>query len=296
MAVEFDTTNVNDLLAEMEKEETAGQFVSKYWSPKNEGVTKIRFIPQLKTFGEKLFYQKHMIHYNIGGKPYFCLKQTLTDKNGNLHEAEECPICKKASAFYEAANKDRDSIEWKKGGELRAKERFVSRIVVRGKKDKDGNDEEAKPEFYQFGQKIRDMIKSALSSGEYGNPTDLKAGRDFNLSKKGQKKNTDYSGSMFSGSSTPIFTDPIKLKTLLGALGDMDYSQLVEFESADSLKRILKECLSEDTEDDSVTVSVPSPADDPLDTASIMSAPAEKKEEATGDSAIDDILAEMGDL
>lgn len=239
--VEFGTSDVSAMLAEMENEDAAGKFVSKYWSPKGEGITKIRFLPQLKSFGERLFYQKHMIHY-INGRPYMCLKQTLTDKNGNVHEAEDCPFCKKASQLYGASTKGTE--EWALAGELRAKERYVARVIVRGKKDDKGNDTEYKPEFYEFGSKIRDMIKAALNSGEYGLPTDLKTGRDFNLSKKGQRKNTDYSGSMFSGSSSPIFTDANKLKALLAELPKMDYNQLVEFETKETLSNVLKEYLA----------------------------------------------------
>lgn len=247
MSVEFGTSDISAMIAEMENEDAAGKFVSKYWSPKKEGVTKIRFLPQLKSFGEKLFYQKHMIHY-INGRPYMCLSQTLTDKDGNLHEAETCPFCKKSKQLYSTS--ERDTPEWKLAGELRAKERFVSRIIVRGKQDNDGNDIEFKPEFYEFGSKIRDMIKAALTSGEYGQPFDLKAGRDFNLSKKGQKKNTDYSGSMFSGNQSPIFSESAKLKALLEELPKMNYNQLVEFESSESLEKVLREYLSDEPEEE----------------------------------------------
>ena len=50
--VEFGTSDISAMVAEMENEDKAGKFQSKYWSPKKEGVTKIRFLPNLKSFGE----------------------------------------------------------------------------------------------------------------------------------------------------------------------------------------------------------------------------------------------------
>lgn len=283
--VEFGT-DMNAMLSEMEKEETAGKFVSKYWSPKTEGITKIRFLPQLQSFGEKIFYQKHSIHY-VNGRPYFCLNQSLKDKNGNIHEAEECPFCKKSKQFYSTANNDKNSEDWKRAGELRAKDRFVSRVIVREKKGEKGEDLEFKPEFYEFGLKIREIIKAAIVSKEYGNPFDLKEGRDFNLSKRGQKKNTDYSGSMFSGNSSKIFEDKAKLQALLEEIPKMDYCQLVEFETADSMKKILKEYLDGDSEDDTpITVPETGLTDDMIMGVAASIA----KAESSGDDDIDALL------
>lgn len=255
--VEFGTSDVSAMLAEMENEDNAGKFVSQYWSPKSEGTTKIRFLPQLNSFGEKNFYRKHKVHY-INGRPYMCLEQTLTDKNGNPHESEKCPFCTKSKQLYSCSTKGTE--EWALAGDLRAKDRFVARVVVRGNKDKDNNDIEYKPEFYEFGTKIRDMIKAALMSGEYGNPFDLKAGRDFNLTKHGQRKSTDYSGSMFAVNQTPIFTDTTKLKALLAELPKMDYNQLVEFASAKELSKVLKDYLNGGSDEDVETkTSAPTP-------------------------------------
>lgn len=240
--IEFGTMDVGALLSAMDEEDNSG-FESKYWNPKKDGTTKIRFLPQLKTFGERNFYRKHKIHY-INGVPYFCLNQTMTDKDGKVHEAETCPLCKKASAIYNAST--RGTPEWDLAGTIRAKDRFVTRVIVRGNKEKDGTDIEYKPQFYEFGTKIRDMIKSALESGEYGNPLDLKAGRDFSLTKHGQRKNTSYDGSMFSVNQTPIFSDSTKLKALLAELPKMDYAQLVEFKSQEELTKILNEYLNDE--------------------------------------------------
>lgn len=286
--VEFGTSDISAMLAEMENEKSGSGFTSLYWSPKNEGITKIRFLPQLKTFEEKLFYKKQKIHY-VGGRPYYCLEQTLKDKNGNIHQAETCPICAKSKKYYEMANGNKNSPEWKTAGDLRAKDRYVARVIVRGNKDKEGKDIEYKPEFYEFGQKIYEMIKAALMSGEYGNPFDLKVGRDFNLTKRGQKKNTDYSGSMFSGNATPIFADGTKLRALLNELPKMDYSQLAEFQSADALKKMVNDYLDGNSDGETDSPITETISDDAIFGVAkeVASAPSSE------DSEIDDILAQI---
>ena len=181
-----------------------------------------------------------------------CLEQTLTDKDGNVHQAETCPFCQKSKQLYKASNGDRDHPDpaWKMAGELRAKERYVSRVIVRGNKNDKEEDIEWKPEFYEFGKGIREMVIAAIESGEYGNPLDLKAGRDFSINKKGQKKQTKYDGSMFSGNSTPVFNDASKLKALLAELPKMEYKQLVEFETAEELTKVLKEYMNGGSSDE----------------------------------------------
>ena len=285
MEIEFGNDDVTSMLDAMKKEDEAGKSSSKYWSPKKEGVTKIRFLPKLKNFNEDFFYQKHLVHY-VNGRAYLCLNQTLTDKDGNVHEAEDCPFCKKSKQFYNLSGGDKESSEWKTAGELRAKERYVSRIIVRGNKNEKDEDIEWKPEFYEFGKGIREIIMAAMESGEFGQPLDLKTGRDFSINKKGQKKQTKYDGSMFSGTSTPIFNDTAKLKSLLAELPNMDYKQLVEFESAAELKRVLKEFLDGPEADDEPGELPSNDMDD-----AIYAAPKTSKEEpASEEEDIDSLL------
>ena len=84
-----------------------------------------------------------------------------------------------------------------------------------------------------------------MKLGECGNFLSLKDGRDFNLSKVGSGKNTDYSGSSLSMKTSPVFTDPVKIQTLLENLKKMDYSQLVEFQTPETLKELLSEFFKE---------------------------------------------------
>lgn len=292
---EFTNEDFNNMLNEMESEKQQGTFQSPYWKPTKEGVYQLRIISPLNQFGEKLFYQKRMMHY-INNRGYFCLNQTLKDKNGNVHEATTCPICAKAKALYNSSTKGTE--EWDLAGKLRAKERYVSRVIVRGKTDKNGNDDEAKPEFWEFGSKIHDYFFNQIKLGEAGNFLSLKDGRDYNLSKIGSGRNTDYSGSSLSMKQSMVFSDTEKLKKLLSYLPDMEYSKLVEFVSEAELKQALNEFLnagSEDTEEAKVqtflTGGTPSGVStrDSLEDAMYASAPA--KEEPKEETNIDDLLS-----
>jgi len=245
MSNEFTNDDFTSMLGEMEREQQHGTFQSPYWRPSGEGNYPIRILTPLKQFGEKLFYQKQKMHY-INNRAYYCLNQTLKDKNGNIHEAENCPICAKSKQIYNTSTKGTE--DWSIAGSLRAKDRYVSRIIVRGKKTPDGQDDEAKPEFWEFGTKIHGYFFDQIKMGEAGNFLSLKEGRDFNLLKKGSGRNTDYSGSSLSMKQSPVFSDTEKLKKLLTELPKMDYSQLVEFVSADEMKKALDEMFSASTE------------------------------------------------
>lgn len=283
MSNEFTDSDFAGMLSAMEDESKQGQYVSPYWKPSSDGTFKIRIITPLKQFNEKLFYEKHKLHY-INNRTYFCLNQTLKDKNGNIHEAETCPICAKSKQLYSISQKG--SEEWTIAGQLRAKDRYVSRIIVRGKKDKDGKDDEAAPEFWEFGSKIHGYFFDAIKMGEVGNFLSLKEGRDYNLVKKGSGRNTDYSGSCLSMQTSPIFSDPEKLKKLLAELPKMEYSQLVEFVSADEMKQALADFSGESIVESPAT-SAPADDLDPMtQAASVNPAPAQ----SDADKSIDDLL------
>jgi uncharacterized protein YlbG (UPF0298 family) len=284
MSNDFTNEDFNSMLKEMEDEKNSGTFQSPYWKPANEGTYQLRIITPLKQFGEKLFYEKHKMHY-IGNKAFYCLNQTLKDKNGNIHEAEACPICAKSKQLYNSSTKGTE--EWKIAGDLRAKDRFVSRVIVRGKKTKEGEDDETKPEFWEFGTKIHGYFFDQIKLGEAGNFLSLKDGRDYNLVKKGTGRNTDYSGSCLSMKQSAIFTDTEKLKKLLEHLPQMEYSQLVEFSTAEDMKSAMNEALSEEA-------AAENPAPAPVSDIDVYSQPAAsvapQTEEAPKTENIDDLL------
>ena len=88
-----------------------------------------------------------------------------------------------------------------------------------------------------------------------------------------------------------VFTDPEKLKKLLGYLPSMEYSQLVEFVSADEMKKVLSEQLNGSNEASTSTVdsTLDNPALDPYSQPAESVAPQTAKEEAPADD-IDELL------
>jgi hypothetical protein len=236
--------------AEMEKDLKGNRFVNKFYTlPDKEGTYKIRVIPNLQNFGEKVFYKKFTQHW-INRHPYVCLNQNIVDKNGKLHEAEDCPICKAAKKYYNLAGEDKKCEEFQIASNLVAKPAYISRILARGRKDDAGNDVEHIPVFYQYGKTIFEMLFNFLKSGEFGNFLSVKNGRDFNVVKTGSKRNVKYSGSYIGGIESPILREKDKLELLLTELEKMDYNQLFELSSAEAMSKAVHDYLNPSEEED----------------------------------------------
>jgi hypothetical protein len=222
-----------ELKREMAKDKQGNK---KFWGPPSdkEGTFPIRFLPHVKDNNEKVFYLKHRVHW-INGHSYECIHQTLLDKNGNLHEAEDCPICNFSRKLYNNSEKDSDDRDL--AYDLSAKDRYVYRVVVRGKAN------EKEPEFFESGKKLFEVIYHILTETDYGNIVDLKEGRDFNLVKTGTGRRSNYDTSLPSANVAPAFKTIDELKELIGNLKKMTFNQLIEFGTADAMKIALKEYL-----------------------------------------------------
>lgn len=215
---------------------------SRFWRPgsKKEGKFPIRILPPMKKNDEKVFYFSHKTHY-IDNIPYECLNQTVMDKNGELHQPESCPICNFVSKLYNSS--ERDSDEWKLASNLKARKRFISRIVVRGKED------ETIPEFYEYGPRIWEKLFNILTESEFGNIVDPREGRDFIIYKSGTGRDSNYDSSIPSLDKTPIFSDKADLVKVLGKATEMKYGDLIEFRTAEELSDALKNYLRGSSED-----------------------------------------------
>jgi len=222
------------MLEAMKKEKEGNK--GKFWSPPStaEGTFPIRILPPLKKKEEVKFYFLHKVHW-IDGSPYECLKQTLSDKNGKLHEAADCPVCSFVRKLYNTA--ERGSDEWKLAGELNAKQRRVSRVVVRGK------DDETKPEFYEYGPTIYNILFHIMTETKFGIIVDAKEGRDFNIAKVGTGRRSKYDTSTPDPDKTQIFEDVESLKKVFESAMELDYNSLIEFPSYEEIERALNEKL-----------------------------------------------------
>jgi hypothetical protein len=229
-----------EMIEEMKDEKSNSTSSKRYWSPpsKEEGEFPIRFLPPLKPLGEKKFYFHHLTHW-IDGQPYECVEQESVDRHGNRHAAEMCPVCQFVKKLYKAA--ERDSAEWKLAGDLKAKDRYIYRIIVRNKED------ETIPEFYESGQQIFDVLFHIITETDFGIIVDPKNGRDFILTKKGEGRRSRYDTSLPSNKETPIFKEVEKLKTVLENAVKMEYSSLIEFKTSKELKSVLESYISGDS-------------------------------------------------
>lgn len=295
---DFTQNDFADMQQALTEDENSRQYTSKYWSPKADGITKIRLLPPLKQFKEKLFFERHRMHY-LNGKPYFCLHQTLVDENGNVHESETCPICQKAQQLWKLST-SKESEESKIALTIGAKDRYVSRVIVRGNTNEKNEDAEATPVFYEYGKKIFGVLADAIKLGEVGNFLSMIKGRDLNLIKKGSGRNTDYSGTGLSLKETPIFSGENvkeKVQTINEQLPKLNYNQLVKFVSKEEIEAALREAFNEET---SVQASAPTiTVGEPVNTGIFQAKPEQtkvvetKQEESMDDESIESLIGQI---
>jgi hypothetical protein len=281
--------------ADKEKADSGG--TRKYWAPpsKEEGTFPVRFLPPLKKLGEKKFYFDHKNHW-IDGKSFECLNQTLVDKDGNLHEAETCPACSMSRKFYKIADNNKKSDEFKLGGELSAKQRYIYKVIVRG------SDDESTPKFYETGKTIFQNLYHILTETDYGIIVDPKKGRDYNIVKVGTGRRTNYDQSLPAANESPIFSDVEMVKQCIAKALEMNYNSLVEFVSRESMDNALREYLDPDATEvkvettTTVVNNVPtSPAIQETAPAAPVQEPAVEESDPVEDE-LDDILGEFDDM
>lgn len=277
--------DVKDLIESMKNDKDRPR---KFWSPESnkEGNFPIRILPRIKDKGEKLFYFHHRVHW-INNVAYECLRQDVVyGKDGKVHESEKCPVCDFVQKLYNTS--ERGTEEWDLAGRLKAQDRYIYRIVVRG------TDDETKPVFYEAGKTIQEILFHIIAESDFGNITDLKNGRDFLLDKKGTKRMSNYKTSSPSAKETPVFTDATKIRALIENMRLMDYTPLIEFVTYDQLKTSLTAFIN----DDNSSVNIESSStDNELENTPTDAKPTAKvsqMNEAKSDDDIDNMLKDLG--
>lgn len=277
------------MIAEMNKDKDGGN--KKFWGPssKEEGTFPIRFLPPMKKLSETKFYFPHKIHF-VGGVPFECLNQSIEDEKGNFHEAERCPVCAYVKKLYSTS--ERDSDEWKLAGQIKAKQRYISRVVVRGK------DKPEEPEFYEYGPTVWKKLYHIIVESDFGNIIDPKNGRDFHLVKTGTGRNSNYDTSTPAAEKTPVFNEKEKIVTAFEKASAMKYSSLIEFKPKTEMEEALNDYLGLSTEKEEPVVNKraePAKAAKKPVESNPMEEDYEGEEVEATDSDIDDILSEFTD-
>lgn len=280
----MDRQEYEEMVKAMQQEADGG--FSRFWRPgsKKEGKFPIRILPPMKKNGEKVFYFTHKTHF-IDGVPYECLNQTLTDKDGNVHQASSCPVCSFVTKLYNSSEKDSD--DWKTAGELRARKRYVSRIIVRGKED------ETTPEFYEYGPRIWDKLFNILTESDFGNILDPKTGRDFIIHKVGTGRTSNYDSSIPSADRSPIFQDKDDLVEAFSKATDMKYDDLIEMKSYDEIEKALTSYLRGDVSEKGPAVKQPKQKQELPDTDEDFVDVDLNEDPDIAEDEIDDILSEF---
>ena len=228
----------DQMIEDMKKDKESGAGSKKFWNFKSseEGTKNIRFLPPLVKNGEKFFYYTHKTHW-VDGASFECL-----DQNTKGHQAEPCPICKVVQKLYKTA--ERGTPDWDLAGSLRAKDRKVSRIIVRGSED------ETQPVFYEYGSTIFDMLYNIITDSDFGNIVHPVNGRDYKLQKTGIGRNCKYGSSTPSAKESPIFADKEKIAAVLKNMDHMDYTSLFSYSSAKEMTDALNDFLNGGSDDE----------------------------------------------
>lgn len=218
-----DFVDLDSMVTEVEKT----QKKSNFWRPTKQKTT-VRILPPIKANGEKLPFFEHRNHW-INSQPYECLNQTTVDKDGVLHNACECPICKMTRTLYNTKTDEAVNLAKKINGRTR----YIVRLIVR-----DDPEYAETPVFYELPSSIYEKIKNAILSKEWGSLFGPLDGRDFDIIKSGEGMYTNYDASNFKPITTPIASDNAKIVEILTKAKEMSFNSLINFKTADELKAV----------------------------------------------------------
>jgi hypothetical protein len=244
---------------------------------KFEGEEQVRLLLPIFKKEEKLPYFRLAVHY-VNNRTYVCLNQTLLDKDGNVHSAESCPFCNEKERLYKLGEKD--SEEWKIAGQLKAKDQFFYRGIVRSAEDV------TNVEFVNLPKTIHEELIEKLKSKRYGLIFDFLTGRDIIINKKGTGILSKYTWDLLDASK--IFDDESQTKKVVENMMKKNYNELVSFPTKDMCLSALSDFLGSPITGNPTAKNV----DDVFQKTERqeISKPKEQKQEEN----LDDILNEMG--
>jgi len=279
----------DDYKAMQEEMKKEGSKSSIFWTPK-EGKNAIRILPPLKNKGEKVFYFHHRVHF-ISGVAYESLNQDIIDSTGEFHKARKSAVDIMAQKFWDAG--ERGSEEWEVAKQLSASDRYIYRIIVRGK------DDETLPEMYETGPLIFKMLKNIILDGEYGPIiTPFEDGRDFIINREGTGPQTSYKSSMPAANPSSAFKSKEMLAVCLKNASEIDFNSIINLPTEEALKLALEEWMDAKGILDPTRTTISASKPMPQKQAPIPqqkerpTPPAEETEKSMTSDDVDDILAQ----
>ncbi len=250
------------------------------WKP-SPGKQIVRIVPY--KFNKDNPFIELKFHYNLNGKTY------LSPDSFNKPD----PIVEFANKLKHTGDKE----EWQFARKLEPKMRTFVPVLVRGS-EKEG------VKFWGFGKQVYQAILSYIADPDYGDITDLRAGRDLVV----EFRTAEETGKSFPETTirpkpnqTPA-VDPTD-KDLVEKIGEQtDILELFEEPSYDDLKQAMDTWLNEgaaDTNDASTDAKAESaPAQPTVEETTDDTTSDEKKEEepVTAGKAASDMQEVMADF
>jgi hypothetical protein len=158
----MDLDEIKKELESFQKKSTAQyekiDFDKYVWKPKEPGKYTIRFVPS--KLNKKNPFQKIFLHYGYSKVPIISL----------INWGEQDPIVSYAKTLRETGKKENYALSKK----LDPKIRYCAPIIVRGEEDKG-------VKLYDFGKIIYTQLLNIANDEDYGDFSDIEAGRDFTI-------------------------------------------------------------------------------------------------------------------
>lgn len=250
-----------------------------FWKMQFDEQVVVRFLPDANQDNPRLFLIENLFHelwINGEKKRVPCL---------SMYD-EDCPVCRKSQEFYK-----RDGDNSVEGKKYYKKREYIAQVLPVSVPFQTEDDEDP-IKLVSFGPQIYKRIQSSIMSGDLDeDPSDLKNGYDFRITKTKQGENASYTDSSFVRKSTAV--DPSLAESL-------NIKSLEEFRTkkmpVETIEQMLTAALNGapvDTSSSAVT-RVSAPASDTVTEAvqDVVTAPAATTAPAGGKSTAD-LLAQI---
>lgn len=259
----------------------------RFWDMKEGEHAVVRFLPDGNKENPKGFFvEKHMHNLIINGEK----KNVVCPKT--FDAANECPICKVSSAFYNKGDKVQGKAFWRK------KQYLTQAIIIKDPLPVDtetGESNEGKVRCLALGWQLYNIIKDATMSGELDTvPYLFENGVDFIIKKSKQGDYSTYAlGSKFMRQNRDLTEEEIALATSQM----IDLATLLPREpSVEALQEDLQAALNGGTSDmDSMAPAASYDDSGTTETAAATTSAgySEETDDGAGGDEADAILAEI---
>jgi hypothetical protein len=212
--------NLDAIKKKLNQLQSSTQKQDRLWKPE-AGKTVIRIVPY--QFNRENPFSEMYFHYDLGKKTYL---SPFTYGNAD-------PIVE----FAEKLKKTGSSDDWKMGKKLEPKMRTYVPIVVRGKENEG-------VKYWGFGKQIYQELLAFIADEDYGDITDLKAGRDIVVEfQKGEDVGNTYGkiSIRVKPNATPVTDSKEVLEKILN--GQKDLKEMFPEPSYEDLKTALQNWL-----------------------------------------------------